>query len=137
MKEVTFSTQKEMQVIQLTDKIREKLNESKEEIKEGLLHVYAPHATGAVIINESADPNVRKDIINKLKDLFPKDDDYKHDRIDNNAHSHLMSTFIGCSETVPIKNNELKLGTWQNISFIETDGPRSKRKVYIQVIKSK
>ncbi len=132
MKKITFSTNKEMEVIQLTDKIKKKTG--KIDVEDGILHVYAPHATGAVIINESADPNVQKDIINKLKDIFPKNAGYEHDCIDNNAHSHLMSTFLGCSETVPIENGEIKLGTWQDISFVETDGPRKERKVYVQII---
>lgn len=132
MKTITFSTQKEMEVIQLTSKIKEKTKDT--HIKEGLMHIYAPHATGIIIINESADPNVQKDIINKLKELFPKNAEYKHNCIDDNAHSHLMSTFLGCSETIPIQNGEMQLGTWQDISFIETDGPRTKRRVYIQTI---
>ncbi len=132
MKTITFSTDKEMQIIQLTDKIKEKIKDI--DVEEGILHVFAPHATGAIIINESADPKVQEDIINKLKDLFPKGAGYKHDLVDGNAHSHLMSTFLGCSETVPIKNGEMQLGTWQDISFVETDGPRKKRNVYIQVI---
>lgn len=134
MEEIVFSTEKEMQIVQLTAMINEKIEEFNRDIEEGILHVYAPHATGAIMINESADPNIQEDIINKLKDLFPKGDNYKHNCIDNNAHSHLMSTFLGCSETVPIRKNELKLGTWQDISFVETDGPRTTRKVYIQII---
>lgn len=132
MKEITFSTEKELQVVQITGKVKEKVNETG--INKGIVQVFAPHATGAIIINESADPKVREDIVNKLKDLFPKGAGYKHDVIDNNAHSHLMSTFLGCSETIPLEKGELKLGTWQDISFVETDGPREKRKVYIQVI---
>ncbi len=132
MKKITFSTNQEMEIIQLTDKIKKKMEDI--DIGNGLLHVYAPHATGAIIINESADPNVQKDILNKLKDIFPKNAGYEHDCIDNNAHSHLMSTFLGCSETIPIENGKINLGTWQDISFVETDGPREKRNVYIQII---
>jgi len=132
MKRITFSTNQEMEIIQLTNKIKKKLEDIG--IREGILHVYAPHATGAIIINESADPKVQQDIINKLKDLFPKGAGYKHDTVDNNAHSHLMSTFLGCSETIPIKDGEIKLGTWQDISFVETDGPRTRRNIYIQIM---
>lgn len=132
MKEIEFSTDREMQLIQLTDRVEEKLSEA--ELEDGFVHIFAPHATGAIIINESADPKVQEDIIDKLKDLFPKDAGYKHDVVDNNAHSHLMSTFLGCSETVPVAEGELQLGTWQDISFVETDGPRSKRKIYLQFV---
>ncbi len=132
MKKITFSTDKEMEIIQLTNKIKKEIKDI--DVEKGLIHIFAPHATGAIIINESADPKVQEDIINKLKDLFPKGAGYKHDLVDGNAHSHLMSTFLGCSETIPIKDGEIQLGTWQDISFVETDGPRTKRNVYIQVI---
>lgn len=132
MKKITFSTDKEMGVIQLTNKIQSKLDEL--DVQNGLVNIFAPHATGAIIINESADPKVQKDIMDKLKGLFPKGDGYRHDKVDSNAHSHLMSTFLGCSETIPIVDGELQLGTWQDISFIETDGPRGKRGVYLQAV---
>lgn len=132
MKKITFSTSKDMEIVQLTSKIKKEIKGI--DVGESLIHVYAPHATGAIIINESADSKVQEDIINKLKDLFPKGAGYKHDLVDGNAHSHLMSTFLGCSETIPIENGEMQLGTWQDVSFVETDGPRSKRNVYIQVI---
>ncbi len=131
---ITFSTQRELQLIQITDKVKEEVEKTK--IKDGTVNIYTPHATGAIIINESADPAMRQDILDKLKQLFPKAAGYKHDQIDNNAHSHLMSTFLGCNETVPLEKGEMKMGTWQDISFVETDGPRKQRKIHVKVLQS-
>ena len=67
---------------------------------------------------------------NLISDRFS----YDHDRIDNNARSHLMSFLLSSSETLPIKNGKLDLGTWQSVFFIELDGPRNNRTVTLTMV---
>ena len=93
------------------------------------------HATAAIIINENADPNICLDLIDSLNDLIPKGK-WRHDKLDGNADAHIKSSILGPSETIPIKDNRLQLGTWQAVMFCENDGPRSNRKVIVTVTKS-
>ena len=59
---------------------------------------------------------------------------YEHDRIDDNARSHLKSFLLSSSECLPIRNNRLDLGTWQSVFFIELDGPRHNRTISLTII---
>jgi secondary thiamine-phosphate synthase enzyme len=61
-----------------------------------------------------------------LNKLVPADAGYRHDRIDNNADSHLKAVLLGTSETLSVSEGKLELGTWQRIFFAEMDGPRSR-----------
>jgi len=126
--EFTFLSSKNLELINITHKINEKLT-----LKEGLVHVFAPHATGVLLIAED-EHGLKLDIIKKFKELFPKGGGYLHDRIDDNAHSHLMSTFLGSSLLLPVKDKKLNLGTWQEIFFLETDGPRTGRRIILTEI---
>ena len=74
-----------------------------------------------------------KDFQNALETLVPSNENYKHDIIDNNANSHIRSFLIGNSETIPLYNGKLDLGTWQSIFFVELDGPRT-RKVTVTIV---
>jgi len=84
------------------------------------------------LINENYDPSICDDILNALEKLIPKDAGYKHDRIDDNAHAHIKSGILGPSQSIPIKNGELQLGTWQGIALADFDGPRERR-VIVQI----
>ena len=126
--EINFSSSKNLELINITHKVNENLV-----LKEGLVHLFAPHATGVLLIAEDEE-GLKLDILKKFKQMFPKGAGYLHDRIDDNAHSHLMSTFLGSSLLLPVKNKKLNLGTWQEIFFLETDGPRSGRRIILTEI---
>jgi len=102
-------------------------------VKVGLCNIFAMHATAAIIINENADPNICLDTIDSLNDLIPAGK-WRHDKLDGNADAHIKSTILGPSETIPITNGKLQLGTWQAISLVELDGPRNNRKFIVTVI---
>lgn len=104
-------------------------------VKEGICFIYVPHATGGITINENADPNIKDDIIKAVNKIVPEHDNYKHDAIDNNAAAHIKSTLIGVSKAIPISSGKLQLGTWQSLMFTEWDGPRSSRKIIVEIIK--
>ena len=131
MQNFYVSTKKEEELVDITHSIQDIVSQAK--IKTGLCNIYVPHATAALIINENADPNIRTDIIKALGEAVKKHP-WLHDRIDNNAHAHIKSAILGPSVSVPIKDSELMLGTWQNLFLAEFNGPR-KRKIIITVIK--
>ena len=97
-------------------------------IRNGAALIFVPHTTAAVTINESADPDVARDIESKLDELVPNSASFRH--AEGNSDAHVKSSMIGCSETILVEGGRLVLGTWQGIFFCEFDGPRS-RTVYV------
>jgi secondary thiamine-phosphate synthase enzyme len=96
---------------------------------DGICHVYVPHTTAAVVINEHADPDVARDLIAAYEAMVP---DIHFAHAEGNSDAHLMTTLLGSSVSVPVEDGRLCLGTWQGIFFVELDGPRS-RKVWVSV----
>ena len=130
-KNMTVSTRDRHQLIDITEGVEQIVSES--DIKEGLCLVHASHATAAVICNEN-ESGLIHDVLQKVRELFPQSAGYLHDRIDDNASSHMASAFIGASRTFPVHSGRLVRGTWQNIFLLELDGPRSRRVVNVQII---
>ena len=95
----------------------------------GICHVYVPHTTAAVVINEHADPDVARDLIAAYEAMVP---DVHFAHAEGNSDAHLMTTLLGSSVSVPVEDGRLRLGTWQGIFFVELDGPRT-RKVWVGV----
>lgn len=125
-----IKTSERREVLDITNKIEDIVKKS--EIKNGICTVFVPHATAAIILNEN-EPGLINDIVDKIEKDFPANAGYDHDRIDDNADSHLASGFIGQSRTIPVNDGRLLRGTWQNIFILELDGPRN-RKVVVTVI---
>jgi secondary thiamine-phosphate synthase enzyme len=96
-----------------------------------ILHVFTPHTTCGIVINEDADPHVMEDVLEALGRMAPRDYPYKH--LEGNADAHVKSILAGCSVTVPFKNGLPVLGTWQGIFLMEFDGPRE-RKVFVTLV---
>jgi secondary thiamine-phosphate synthase enzyme len=129
---LTLATRKEKECIDLTEQVREVLRKSG--VERGLCQVYSLHSTAAIIVNENADPNIGVDLVNALNQTFPQKNDWLHDRIDDNAQSHILASILGPSETIPVEGGELLLGTWQTILLVELDGPRPERRIAVQVL---
>jgi len=130
-KVLKVSSKNKFELIDITDDVEKFVSESK--INNGFCLIFAPHATAAIIANEH-ETGLINDIIRKLKEEFPIEGNWQHDRIDDNAYAHLASSFIGTSKVFPIINGKLIRGTWQNIFLVELDGPRYSRNVIIQVL---
>ncbi|TRZ77193.1 MAG: YjbQ family protein [Deltaproteobacteria bacterium] len=128
MKQFTVRTNARSEMIDITDRIMVLLKESR--IKSGVCHVFVPHTTAAVTINENADPDVPLDILMELEKTVPFNDHYRH--VEGNSAAHIKASILGASEMVFIENGELVLGTWQSIFFCEFDGPRT-RKVIVRL----
>ena len=125
-------TQAHNEVLDITDEVKQVVASSA--ITSGLCAVYTPHATAAITINENDDPNIGVDFLTALRKLVIEHDGWLHDRIDDNAAAHIKSALIGPSETIPVADGRLVLGTWQNVFLCEFDGPRGERKVVVTVV---
>lgn len=128
----TVSTQGHHQIVDITDEVKQVWRESG--VTEGQLAVYTPHATAAITINENDDPNIGADLLRALSKMVVEHDGWLHDRVDNNAAAHIKSAIVGPSETVPIVEGRLCLGTWQNIFLCEFDGPRRERRIVVSIV---
>lgn len=124
----TFSTKGEIEFVDLTDKVQEAV--SKSVIRNGLVHVFAPHATGILILTEN-DYSLLSDIKSLLEDLVPRDGRYAYP---SNAHAHLRSVLLPPEKTLPVIGGRVEFGTWQSLLFVETDVHPRRRTVIIQVI---
>ena len=127
----TLRTSEKHQVVDITGEVREAVRRAG--CREGLCAVYTPHATAAIAINENDDPNIGVDLMRALGKMVPEHDGWLHDRVDDNAAAHIKAAILGPSETIPIVDGRLALGTWQNVFLCELDGPRSERRVIVTV----
>lgn len=127
--EIEIHTNKEFEIIDITPEIQKIVEESK--VQEGIAVVFTKHTTTALIVNEN-EKRLLTDIKLLLEGIAPRGKGYMHDRIDDNAHSHLRAILLNPSVTIPIKDGKLELGTWQSILFVELDGPRI-RKILVKI----
>jgi secondary thiamine-phosphate synthase enzyme len=124
-------TRKQVEFINITRDLESHLGQSG--VQEGVCHLYVPHTTAGITINEGADPSVVKDIIETLDALVPESEEYHHG--EGNSPAHIKSTLVGQSVTVLVDGGRLVLGTWQKIFFCEFDGPRT-RNVFLKIEKT-
>jgi len=120
----------EVQLIDITPQVEALCSH----IQEGVCVVFTRHTTSAIVVNENEE-GLKRDFISTLHTLIPKDRGYAHDRIDDNAHSHLKAMILPTSVSIPVHDGKLMLGTWQRVFFVELDGPRSRR-VLVSIIRA-
>ena len=119
--------------LDITGQVRELV--AKAGVTRGSCQVMVLHSTAAIVVNETADPNIGQDVIDAFEAVFPTRNDWLHDRIDDNAHAHVKASLLGASELIPIVDGELVLGRWQAVWLFEFDGPRTRR-VIVHVLGS-
>ena len=127
-KELTFSTDRLEDLVDITAEINEVISESG--MDSGVCNIYVPHATSGVVVNENDDPNIIEDVLGTLRKMAPRGS-FLHDRIDGNGDAHVKSSIVGPSESIPFENRRLLLGTWQSVMLCEFDGPKYGRKVIV------
>ena len=127
-KKIILNSSKNFEIIDISSKINEKID-----INEGIVNIFSKHSTSAIAVNEN-ESGLLEDLELMLKDLVSDKYSWQHDLIDNNAKSHLKSFLLSSSETIPISNGKLDLGTWQSVFFIELDEPRKDRIVNLTFI---
>jgi secondary thiamine-phosphate synthase enzyme len=124
----SFSTKGEIEFVDLTEKVSEVVSRSG--VKNGLVHVFAPHATGILILTER-EPGLLTDLKSWLEEVVPKGRTYAHP---SNAHSHLRSVLLPPDRTLPVIDGRIQLGAWQSLMFVETDVYARTRTVIVQVL---
>lgn len=121
MPEFSVRSSKRIEAIDITGRV---MNSIKSEVGR-LLHVYTPHTTCGIVINEDADPDVMRDIIERLGQIAPADHPYRHR--EGNSDAHIKASLTGASVSIPFADSSPALGTWQGIFLMEFDGPRERR----------
>jgi secondary thiamine-phosphate synthase enzyme len=127
-----FPTTAHKQCLEITDDVRSVVRDAG--LQRGLCHVSVLHATAAIVVNENDDPNIGVDLLTALDRAVPDHAGWLHDRIDGNAQAHIKAAILGPSETIPIRDGDLLLGTWQGIMLVELDGPRAERRVAVTIV---
>ena len=122
-KKLILNSSRNFEIIDITAMINNEID-----IESGIVNVFSKHSTSAIVVNEN-ERGLLKDLELMLSDLVSDKYSWQHDRIDNNAKSHLKSFLLSSSETIPISDGKLDLGTWQSVFFVELDGPRNNRTV--------
>jgi len=129
MTHLTVKTSARFEMIDITGRVAAVVRESG--IKQGTCHVFVPHTTAAVTINENADPDVPRDILAALDRIVPLSGSYRH--AEGNSAAHIKASLFGASVNVLIDDGALLLGIWQSLFLCEFDGPRT-RNVLVKVI---
>ncbi|CAO0822310.1 YjbQ family protein [Desulfarculales bacterium] len=128
MRILEINTHSRSQALDITGQVSQAVASSGAE--EGWAHVYVPHTTAGVAINEAADPNVMVDVLMTLERLVPWQGGYRHG--EGNSAAHVKSILVGSSVRALVSGGRLALGIWQGIFFMEFDGPR-RRMVLVDV----
>lgn len=134
IQEIAFETAGAVEFIDLTERVRASLAESG--VQDGIATIFTRHTTTAVKINERCE-RLQQDMLSFLERAVPSAG-YRHDEstVDGraNARGHIMSLLLGASESVPVAGGKLLLGDWQSIFFVEFDGPRRRRSVFVSAV---
>jgi secondary thiamine-phosphate synthase enzyme len=127
---IEVSSQRRRQLVDVTSFVQESVAGSG--VADGVCHVFVPHTTAAVCLNENADPDVVVDLLASFEALVP---DVRFRHSEGNSDAHLLSSLIGSSVAIPLSDGELRLGRWQAIYLAELDGPR-KRELWVTCLRS-
>jgi secondary thiamine-phosphate synthase enzyme len=142
LRRLTFATQQPIQFLDITEAVSDLVRASG--LREGVANVFSRHTTAAVCIQED-EPLLLEDLRDFLQRSAPAEAHYRHndfrvrtvhmhDDESPNGHAHCQQIMLGTSESVPVAEGELLLGTWQRIFLVELDGPRTEREVIIQAL---
>ncbi len=124
MEQIRIRSSQRSQMIPITDELQALVERSG--VRDGVLVAQSLHTTGALTINENADPDVVHDLLSKLERMAPHEEPfYRH--AEGNSDSHMKTSLFGPSLVVLVSEGRLVLGTWQGIFFCEFDGPRERR----------
>ena len=131
---IRIDTKPGVQAIDVTDRVEAAV--AKSHVRDGLVCIFTPSGTSAIVTNEFEPGLMTEDIPNALERLFPQGMEYGHQRRwqDGNGHSHVRATFLGPSLTVPVIDGRAALGTWQQIAFLELDNKPRQRDVIVQIV---
>jgi len=123
-------TQRKTEFVPITEQVQKIV--TRNTIQSGICHIYVPHTTAGITINENADPMVPKDILLIIDEIIPFVD-HRYQHMEDNSAAHVKACLFGSSESVIIEKGELVFGTWQGIFLCEFDGPRN-REIYMKIL---
>lgn len=121
--QIEVRTRSHDELVDITDQVQGVV--SRHGVTTGLCHVFVPHTTAGLTLNENWDPSVRRDVLVALDKLVPWDADYQHG--EGNSAAHVKASLMGFSHTLLVENGRLVLGSWQGVYLTEFDGPRQRR----------
>lgn len=128
-RKITVRSGRRTQLLEITDAVQDMIRAA--ECKSGVCHLYVPHTTAGVIVNEADDPAVARDIEHAFDALVPRSSKYEH--AEGNADSHIKTALSGSSATLLVEDGGIALGRWQGVFFCEFDGPRE-REVWVKIV---
>lgn len=117
-----IATKTKIGTTDITSRVRAAVTRA--QVSDGICLVSVLHTTAGVFVNENADPNVQRDLIGHLGKLVPRDDAFRHE--EGNSDAHIKAVLTGNAVSLPVRDGELALGTWQGIYFADYDGPRER-----------
>lgn len=117
---IEVNTTSREELVDVTAKVLELVQASG--LEDGICHLYVPHTTAGLTINENADPSVKYDILETLAAIIPRRGNYRHS--EGNSDAHIKASLVGHNHFIPIRSGQPALGTWQGVFFCEFDGPR-------------
>lgn len=126
-----ISTGKLKQVVNLNDRLQAMIRKAK--MQEGLCSVFVTHTTAAVTTGEIGE-GTERDFLQVVEELIPRIE-FRHAHDPSHAWSHMASSILGPSITIPVSEGKLVLGTWQSVMLVELDGPRE-RDVHVTLLPS-
>jgi secondary thiamine-phosphate synthase enzyme len=130
-KSISIRTSKIYDFVEITDEVEKAAKDSK--IKNGIVFVNLLHLTAALIFQEN-DPTILRDLIKSLEEIVPMKEKYEHNYEGNeNATAHIKANLLGTAVTIPLKNSNLQLGTYQSLFVVELFEPRN-REIIITII---
>jgi secondary thiamine-phosphate synthase enzyme len=129
LKELSIPTHSRTELVNVDREVMDAVRESG--VQEGICHLWVPHTTAGVTVNENADPSVVRDILYETEKVIPFQDGYHH--TEGNSAAHIKSSLFGPSICLVVTGGRLLLGTWQSIYFCEFDGPR-RRRLFVKVV---
>lgn len=129
VQKITVRTTRRTELKNVTPEIESLVRDSG--IQSGICHLYVPHTTAGVIVNEGYDSDVARDMEGAFDRLVPDSPLFKH--AEGNSDSHIKTALVGSSETIFIEKGRLALGRWQVVFFAEFDGPRT-RELHVKLV---
>jgi secondary thiamine-phosphate synthase enzyme len=132
-KTITVSSNGENDMMDITHQTDDAIKASG--LQDGIIAIFVLGSTAAITTIEY-EPGLKKDFPKMLARIAPREIEYEHDNTwhDGNGHSHVRASLLGPSLTVPFKNKDLMLGTWQQIVLFEMDTRPRKRRIVLQMI---
>lgn len=126
-----ISTGSLKEVVDLTDRIESLIRQAK--VQEGLCSLFITHTTAALTTGEIGE-GTEKDLLQVVEQMIPRIR-FRHAHDPSHAWSHMASSILGPSLSIPISAGKLVLGTWQSVMLVELDGPRE-RTIHVTLLGS-